>query len=76
MREIDLSKAILRDEAMFAPFCVPARGMPLDDAKLKPQEELLVMERNGAAIAFVLKQMAYHHVAQGEHKAEPYLISF
>ena len=42
----------------------------------KRGRSLLLMERDGAAIAFLARQMAYHHVAQGEFAGEPYLISF
>ena len=76
MPEFDISKAVLRDEPMFAPFQVRDRGVALRDAKLEARTELLLMERDGAAIAFLLRQMAYHHVAQGEFAGEPYLISF
>ena len=76
MREIDLSKAILRDKPAFEPFAVPARGTPLSSAGLPADESLLLMQRNGAVKTFLLKQMAYHHVAQGEANGEPYLISF
>ena len=76
MRDFDLSKAILKDEPMFAPFQVRDLGVPLRAAKLEARTELLLMERDGAAIAFLVRQMAYHHVAQGEFAGEPYLISF
>ncbi len=76
MRDFDLSKAILNDEPMFAPFHARGRGVQLRDAELEARTELLLMERDGAAIAFLARQMAYHHVAQGEFAGEPYLVSF
>jgi len=74
--EFDLSKAHLKDKPVFQPFRVPGQGEALQKARLKPQEELLLIEKRGSVKSFLIKQMAYHHIAQGEAGGEPYLISF
>jgi len=38
--------------------------------------ELIAFERGGMHRAFLAREMAYHHVAQGELAGEPYLVSF
>ena len=44
--------------------------------KLRDDEELLLFERGGQTRALLLREMAYHHVAQGELAGEPYLVTF
>ncbi|MEW5939943.1 MAG: hypothetical protein AB1750_09800 [Chloroflexota bacterium] len=60
----------------FEPFQVPASGVPLSSLNLQPDLELIVFERGGAMGALVAREMAYHHVAQGELEGQPYLVSF
>jgi hypothetical protein len=44
--------------------------------------ELVITERRPAAtsdtkpLAFVVRQLAFHHVAQGETASEPWMVSF
>ncbi len=54
----------------------PRASIPLAQAKLPPARELLVFERGGEHRALIAREMAYHHVAQGELAGEPYLVSF
>jgi hypothetical protein len=60
----------------FPPFSVPAHGTPLAALALPQDTELLVFSRNGAWRGLVAREMAYHHIAQGELAGEPYLVSF
>jgi hypothetical protein len=60
----------------FPPFPVPANGTPLVAMSLPEDTELLIFSRNGARRGLVAREMAYHHVAQGELAGEPYLVSF
>jgi hypothetical protein len=60
----------------FEPFQVPAQGAPLSDLNLPPDLELIVIRRDGATRALVAREMAYHHVAQGELGRQPYMVSF
>ena len=76
MSDFDLSLARLHGKARFRPLDAPNRGEALADAGLDPDEALLLMERGGAVKTFPLKQMTYHHIAQGQANGEPYLISF
>ena len=45
-------------------------------AGLRDEEELIVFQRGGQRRALVIREMAYHHLAQGTLAGEPYLISF
>ncbi len=59
----------------FTPFR-PRRGKPLGEAEIPGSTDLLVFERGDQRRALVLREMAYHHVAQGELAGMPYLVSF
>ena len=76
LAEFDPERAWLREPDLFQRFQVPDRGVPLADAKVGPEEMLLVVERARARRAFLVVEMAYHHLAQGELEGEPYLVSF
>jgi hypothetical protein len=60
----------------FKPFIVPVKGQSLSEASLHSGEELIVIERNREYRALLAREMAYHHVAQGEMAGEPYLVTF
>ncbi len=51
-------------------------GQSLSDAGLRDEEELIVFKRAGKRRALVIREMAYHHLAQGILAGEPYLVSF
>ncbi len=72
----DPARAKLRGRSLFPPLAVKGEGEALADSGLAADDELIVIERGGAKISFVLREMAYHHVAQGELGGEPYLVSF
>lgn len=67
---------ILKIGFFFKPFTVPSHGFPLAQTNLRPSEELILFERGGLQRALLAREMAYHHVAQGELAGEPYLVSF
>ena len=67
---------ILKIGFFFKPFTVLSGGIPLAQTHSRPDEELIIFERDGLQRALVAREMAYHHVAQGELAGEPYLISF
>ncbi|MEZ4380813.1 MAG: DUF3179 domain-containing (seleno)protein [Nannocystaceae bacterium] len=74
--DFDASRAMLGQPDDFPRFRVPDRGEPLASAGLKPKESLIIVERGGARRALSLRQVAFHHVAQGELAGEPYAVSF
>ena len=65
---------------IFKPFEVTAY-QPLQkaitDGKVKEDTDVLgAALPNGSMIALIKKQMAYHHVAQGNLDNEPWMVSF
>lgn len=60
----------------FPPFQVPAQGAPLSSLNLPSDLELIVFTRGSVSRALVAREMAFHHVAQGELNGQPYLVSF
>jgi hypothetical protein len=60
----------------FPPLQVHTQGAPLSSLRLPPDLELIVFTRGGATRALVAREMAFHHVAQGELDGQPYLVSF
>jgi hypothetical protein len=77
MRKPNRSRAKVKKRLQFAPFRPNSDGTPLRElTRLRDDEELLVFERGGQARAMLARQMAYHHVAQGELAGQPYVITF
>jgi hypothetical protein len=60
----------------FPPFEVPAQGASLSSLNLPPDLELIIFARGGSTRALVAREMAFHHVAQGELGGLPYMVSF
>ncbi len=60
----------------FQPLQVPADGTLLSGLGLPPDLELIILTRGRSARALIAREMAYHHVAQGELNGEPYMVSF
>jgi hypothetical protein len=90
VRDFDPTRAHLLATDDFPPFNVEAADEgPLHDVlaanEIPADTELVVTERrrsdtNGghemAPLAFVVRQLAFHHVAQGETAGEPWMVSF
>lgn len=72
----DLERATLKEEDQFPRFLVPSELPHLKDIKLLPEEKLLVLKPDDDWIVLLVRQMAYHHVAQGEWNGKPYLVVF
>lgn len=60
----------------FKPFDIPPHGQSLIQTDLHSDDEIILIERKGEKRALLAREMAYHHVAQGELAGEPYLVSF
>lgn len=75
MSKYQLSR-LLKIGFFFKPFIVPVKGQSLSKTSLRPDEELIVVERKGEYRTLLACEMAYHHVAQGELAGEPYLVTF
>jgi len=67
---------LLKIGFFFKPLIAPVKGQSLYKANLHPDEELIVIERNREYRALLAREMAYHHIAQGEMAGEPYLVTF
>jgi hypothetical protein len=90
VRTFDPTRAHLSATDDFPPFNVePADERPLRDVlaanEIPPDTELVITERRPASasggapptpLAFVVRQLAFHHVAQGETAGEPWMVSF
>ena len=76
VESFDLTRARLNEPDLFERFRVPDLGTPLSSAKLAPSAQIMVIERGGQSRAFLLRQLTYHHVAQGELAGEPYVVAF
>ena len=72
----DAGRAILRGADMFERFTMTGAGEALDAAALSPGTALLAFTRGGERRALLLREMAYHHLAQGEVGGEPAMVSF
>jgi len=72
----DRQRALLKGPDLFSRFVVPRTATALSAIHLPHQEQLLMFERREEKRALLVRQMAYHHVAQGELAGEPFLIAF
>jgi hypothetical protein len=75
MTEYQRSK-LLKIGFFFKPFLVHSSGVDLAQTRLHPYEELILLNRRDESRVFLAREMAYHHVAQGRLKGEPYLVTF
>jgi hypothetical protein len=81
MDTFDISRARLMKKELFKRFRVENENIHrltnlLDKNKISLLDELLVVERNDQRLAFLVSQIAYHHVAEGKLAGEPYLVAF
>ncbi len=74
--EFDAQRASFAKPDQFPRFRVPARGEALRSAGLEADDALIIVERRGDRRALRLREMAFHHLAQGELAGEPYIVSF
>lgn len=77
--EFDVSRAILHDRDAFPPFDV-ATTRPLHESLAQDQVSadtpVQVFELHGQALAFLVQQLSWHHVARGQTNGEPWLVTF
>lgn len=75
----DAKRAVLSKRDMFRPLAVQ-QTEALADAmarkQVRSETPLLLLERDGAALALLTDQMVFHHVAQGELNGVPFLATF
>lgn len=72
----DAGRAMLRGADMFERFPMRGAGVVLGAAGLAPGTELMIFARGGERRALLLREMAYHHLAQGTLGGAPVLVSF
>jgi hypothetical protein len=75
----DAHRALLLHRDIFPPFLVRiTRPLceALSDGDVRVDTALLVAERGASTIAVLARQLAYHHVAQGQMAGEPWMVSF
>ena len=78
MAEFDARRALLVRGDIFPPFRVRATRS-LRDAlagELHADAPVVVAEQSAAPVALLRRQLAFHHVAQGEAAGEPWMVSF
>ena len=75
----DAERAMLMKRELFRPLTVE-RTERLADAlarrKVAADTQLLLLEREGEALALRTHEMIYHHVAQGELGGRPFVATF
>jgi hypothetical protein len=81
--EFDARRALLVGWDIFAPLNVQATrplravlsGGSLARSTLRDDEPVVVAECGATPVVLLKRQLAYHHVAQGEVAGEPFLVS-
>jgi len=72
----DARRAMLKGPDLFSRFRFADKMVHVNATGASGKERILVFERNRTKRALLVRQMAYHHVAQGELAGEPFLITF
>jgi hypothetical protein len=75
----DTDRAIFWREPNFDPLRNPDWGSlsdALGSGDVSDDTPVLVFEAGGSTLVLVSSQMAYHHVAQGDMKGEPWMVTF
>ncbi len=72
----DVSRARLRGPDYFKRYQAPDNGELLAASGLGSDVEILVVELGGEGRALLMREVSYHHVAQGRLAGEPYVVSF
>ncbi|MCB9749643.1 MAG: DUF3179 domain-containing protein [Myxococcales bacterium] len=72
----DVGRALLERPDWFPRFAFTDEREPLSAARLLAQTLVVVAARGGEQRAFVVKQLVYHHVAEGELGGEPVALAF
>lgn len=76
MEDFDSEIAFLKGPDLFSRFRVLNKPSLLSKSDLDNNENILIVERSKSRQAFVVREMAYHHLAQGELAGEPHAVSF
>jgi hypothetical protein len=79
MISFNIKNAMVLNNSPFKPLNVTTTE-PLSElielGHVLPEQQLLVVERDKGVVALDMKNMSYHHVAQGEINGEPWLVGF
>jgi hypothetical protein len=79
MDRFDASRAWLRKQDFFPPFRVSSTTLLRDALArggLHAKTPVLAVERTRPVLALRTDQMTFHHVAQGEMRGQPWMVSF
>ena len=68
-------RAYLREPDFFPRFRVPDAREPLAQANLADDEDLFLVEHDGARRALMLRHLIYHHVAEGSVGGKPFVLA-
>jgi hypothetical protein len=75
----DTGRAIFWESGNFDPLRDPDWVSLADarkDGHVADDTPMLVFEVGGVTLALVTSQMSYHHVAQGDMRGEPWMVTF
>lgn len=76
MQEFDASRATLGGRPTFQPFIADKATVPLSKTNFPSSGQILIVERGDKKLAFSVRQLTYHHLAQGTLGGQPYMVSF
>jgi len=76
MQDFDAERAMLKGTDFFPRFVVTGSGQAIEKCNLPDDRELIIAERGGEKVAFVMRELTHPHLAQGTLGGEPYLVTF
>ncbi len=75
----DVDRAWMSDSTLFRPYLVDDTRLlrdALNDGLVEEDTGLLVVVGDESTLALITREMAYHHIAQGDLDGEPWMVSF
>jgi hypothetical protein len=77
--EFKIERVLTYDQPTWTPLLVKrafSLAHALDAEMIAPDARVMTFELNGAVFVFQTLHLAFHHVVQGEHEGQPWMVSF
>jgi hypothetical protein len=75
MESFDISR-VHWEKGKFQPWYLDQKPINLKDLKYKSDEELIVISLSGKQYGFLLREVVYHHIIQGELNGIDFILTF
>jgi hypothetical protein len=60
----------------FQPWYLKEKSYTLEELRLPPEEELIIIDLSGQSIGFLQREVVYHHIIQGQVNSVNFILTF